>query len=127
LITGIVNADLEAKIRLSLRGPAGQIRRVRAIIDTGYDGWLTLPSSLIAELGLIWQRQGRALLADGSESIFDIFAGDVFWDRRRRRIPVDEASTIPLVGRALLAGYGLKAEFRWRGKVTIKPLKRRRG
>ena len=126
MITGIVNADLEATIRLTVRGPAGQVRRVRAVIDTGYDGWLILPPALIAELGLIWQCRARAILADGSESVFHIYAGAVVWDRRRRAIPIDQANTTPLVGTALLAAYELKAEFRPRGKIAIKSLARRR-
>ncbi len=122
MITGVVNAHLEATIRLTLRGPNGQIRRVNVVVDTGFNGWLTLPPVLIVHLGLSWQRRGRAILADGSESVFDICAGVVVWDRRQRAIPIDEANTTPLVGTALLAEYELKAEFRPRGKVAIKRL-----
>jgi clan AA aspartic protease len=126
MITGTVTADREAIIRLTVRGPAGQERRVEAVIDTGFDGWLSLPPALIARLGLPWRRRGRALLADGSESVFDIHEATVVWDRRRRRIPADEADTTPLVGMALLDGYELNAQVRAGGKVTIKPLPRRR-
>ena len=126
MITGVVNAHLEATIRLTLSGPSGQIRRVNAVVDTGFDGWLTLPPALIARLGLSWDRRGDAILADGRESVFDIYAGTVVWDRRKRAIPIDEANTTPLVGTALLAEYELKAAFRRRGKVTIKRLPSRR-
>jgi clan AA aspartic protease len=122
MITGTVTADLEAIIRLTVRGPAGQVRRVKAVIDTGFDGWLSAPSVLIAQLGLPWRRRGLALLADGSESIFEIYEATLFWDRRPRRIPVDEADTVPLVGMALLNGYEFNAQVRARGKVTIKLL-----
>jgi hypothetical protein len=67
------------------------------------------------------------VLADGSESVFDIYEGTVVWDRRSRRIPMDEADTTVLVGMALLEGPKLNVEVRVRGKVTIKPLPRRRG
>jgi len=77
MITGIVTADREALIRLTVRGPTGQERRLEAVIDTGFDGWLTLPPTLIAQLGLPWRRRGRALLADGSESVFDIYEATV--------------------------------------------------
>jgi clan AA aspartic protease len=122
MITGIVNAHLEATLRLTLRGPNGHTRSVNAVVDTGFDGRLTLPPALIGYLGLAWDRRGRAILADGSESVFDIFVGVVVWDRRKREIPIHEADTTPLVGTALLAEYELKAEFRSRGKVTIKRL-----
>jgi clan AA aspartic protease len=122
MITGVVNAQLEACIRVTLRGPNGQIRRVNVVVDTGFDGWPTLPPALIAHLGLSWDRRGRAILADGSASVYDIYAGVVVWERRQHAIPIDEADTTPLVGTALLAGYQLTADFRRRGRVTIKRL-----
>jgi clan AA aspartic protease len=122
MITGVVNADREAIIRVLVRGPTGQRLRIKAVIDTGFDGWLTLPPALISSLGLPWRRRGRALLADGSDSVFDIYEGTVVWDRHQRRAPVDEVDTAPLVGMALLNGYELNVIVRPRGKVTIKPL-----
>src|SRR6266567_3587785 len=103
MITGVVNAHLEATLRVTLRGPTGQFRRVNAVVDTGFDGSLTLPPALIAQLGLLWDRRGRATLADGNDCVFDIFTGNVVWDRRQRVIPIHEAGTTPLVGTALLA------------------------
>ena len=108
--------------RLTVRGPAGQVQRVKAVIDTGFDGWLSAPPALIAVLGLPWRRRGLALLADGRDSIFDIYEATVVWDRRRRRVPVDAADTIPLVGMALMDGFELNAQIRVGGKVTIQPL-----
>ena len=50
MIEGFVNANREAIVPLSLRGPEGQTREVNAVIDTGYSGALTLPPALVAEL-----------------------------------------------------------------------------
>jgi clan AA aspartic protease len=122
MITGIVTVRREAIIRVLVHGPGGQRQRVEAVIDTGFSGWLTLPPRIINSLGLPWRRRGRALLADGSDSVFDIYEGTVIWDRRRRVAPVDEADTDPLVGMALLNGHELNVQVRSRGKVTIKPL-----
>jgi clan AA aspartic protease len=122
MITGTVTSDLEAVIRLTVRGPGRRERRLEAIIDTGFDGCLSMPPVLITRLRLPWRRRGRALLADGSEIIFDIYQATVVWDRRQRRIPVDEADPDPLVGIALLDGYELNAQIRPGGKVTIKRL-----
>lgn len=66
MITGVVTDDRQAVIHLTVRGPAGQEQVIEAIIDTGFDGWLSLLSSLVAGLDLVWRRRGRALLADGS-------------------------------------------------------------
>src|SRR5262249_18626136 len=81
----------------------------------------SLPPALVAALGLRWQSFGRGILADGSECLFDVYEAKVVWDRRSRRLLVDEADTTPLVGTALLTGYELKVQSRARGKVTIKP------
>ncbi len=126
MIVGVVNTHLEATLRLTLRGPNGQVRRVNAVLDTGFDGWLTLPPALIADLGFSWDQRGSAILADGSENAFDIYAGVVVWDRRQRAIPIHESDTTPLVGTALLAEHVLEAEFRPRGKVMIQRLGRRK-
>jgi clan AA aspartic protease len=91
MIIDVVTADHQAIIRLSVRGPNGQEQEIDAIIDTGFDGWLSLPSSLIVLLSLVWRQRGRALLADGRESVFDIYEGTVIWDGQDHRIPVHEA------------------------------------
>ena len=93
MIRGVVTADCEAVIRLVVRGPAGQEQEVDAVVDTGFDGWFSLPPALIAQLELEWRRRGRALLADGSECVFDIY--EVRWCGTENR---DES---PLTKRAL--------------------------
>jgi clan AA aspartic protease len=127
MIAGVVTANREAVVRLAVRGPAGQEQEIEAVVDTGFDGWFSLPPALIAWLELPWRRRGRALLADGSECVFDIHEGMVLWDGSLRRIAVDEASTAPLVGMALLEGYELNVEVRNGGRITIEALPTRQG
>ena len=123
MIVGIVTIDLEAVVRLTVRGSSGQRRTTSAVIDTGYNGSLSLPPALIRSLGLRWRRRGRALLADGSETLINICEATVIWQGHRLRIPVDEADTDPLVGMALLNGNELNLQIRPGGKVAIKPLR----
>jgi predicted aspartyl protease len=77
---------------------------------------------LVSHLGLRWRRRVRALLADGSESVFDIYEATVIWDGHPRRVPVDEADTAPLVGMSLLEAYELTVQVRPGGNVTIRVL-----
>lgn len=122
MMTGSVNTHREPIIRLTARGQAGQDLEVEAVIDTGFNGSMSLPSALIAMLGLAWRRRGRALLADGSESVFDIYEATVVWDGQPRRVAVDAADTDPLIGMSLLYGYELTIQAIDGGNVTIKEL-----
>jgi len=63
-------------------------------------------------------------LADGSESVFDIYEGTVFWDGQARRIPVHEAETMPLVGMSLFKDMSLR--FRSNLAGTSRSDRRRR-
>ena len=123
MITGAVKAD-EARIRLTVRGRRGREQAVAAVIDSGYTGALTLPPALITLLGLRWQSTQRATLGDGSTCVFQVYLGKVVWDGKVRQILVDEADADPLIGMRLLRGHELKMQVRYRGKVTIKRLRR---
>jgi clan AA aspartic protease len=125
MITGVVRSD-EARIRLTVRGPRGLEEEIEAIIDSGYTASLTLPPAVVTALGLRWRSTGRFLLADGSDRIFDVYEAKVVWDGKLRTILVDETDAEPLVGMRLLKGHELKMQVRYRGRVTIKRLPRKR-
>ena len=104
MITGNVNAEREAILRLTVRDSHGLEHQHDAIVDTGFDGWLSLPSAFIQTLGLQKQRSGRAILADGSESLFSIYEVTVLWEGQPRLISVYEMDAEPLVGMSLMYG-----------------------
>lgn len=122
MITGVVNSDYEPIIRISIYSTNGQLYERDAIVDTGFNGWLSLPPDLVVILGLPWQRRGRAILADGSESIFDIYEATIIWDDQPVTIPIDEADSDPLIGMSLMEGYELTIQIVDSGIVTIKKI-----
>lgn len=69
MITGTVNADFEAIIALSVCSSNGTVYTQNAILDTGFNGWLSLPPDLIAKLNLKWKRRGRAILGLTSPAV----------------------------------------------------------
>ncbi len=69
MISGVVSVDYEAVIQLTVHGPQGQEATLETIIDTGFDGSLTLPPARVTTLDLPWRRRSRVTLADGSESL----------------------------------------------------------
>ncbi len=97
-------------------------REIEAVIDTGFNGSLTLPPSLIEALSLPFRRRDRAILGDGSETFFDTHEATVLWDGRSLAIAVDAADSMPLIGTSLLDGYELTVRFVDGGNVLIKAL-----
>lgn len=120
MITGIVNADFEPIIPLSIRRFDGKVFTQDAIVDTRFNGWLSLSPDLIAQLNLRWKRRGRAILGDGSECIFNIYEVILVWDETLLTIPVDEADSEPLVGMSLIEGYQLTVQVFEGGQVEIR-------
>lgn len=122
MIIGRVNPEYEATIPLKICGVDGQIYEQVAIIDTGFDRWLSLPPNLINTLGLQWNGRGRATLGDGSECVLNVYEATVIWDEQSLTIEVDEAESDPLVGMSLIEGYRLIVEVRENGLVQIEKL-----
>ncbi|MXX20152.1 MAG: clan AA aspartic protease [Gemmatimonadetes bacterium] len=119
MIEGSVNASLDSVIALDLRGPAGELRQADAVVDTGFSRFLTLPPSVVEELGLPFAGARLVILADGSEVALDAYAVTVLWDGRAREIVAYAADTTPLIGMSMLDGHSLYVEVEDRGRVVI--------
>lgn len=122
MIIGLVNAHTGATIRLPVRAADGREREIEGILDTGFNGSLTLPPAMIASLGLQWRTRGLVMLANGTEDYCDIYAATVIWDGSPRNILVEAADTYPLVGMALLYGHDLHMQVVEGGRVVIEAL-----
>jgi clan AA aspartic protease len=119
MITGIVNEEFEPIIPISLYDSDGNLYNQDAIVDTGFNGWLSLPPDLISQLKLKWKRRGRAILGDGSECIFNVYEAVLVWDGNLLTIPIDEADSEPLVGMSLMEGYQLMVQVFEGGRVEL--------
>jgi clan AA aspartic protease len=122
MIIGKVNNNREAIITLTVLGANQQRQEITAVVDTGYTGFLTLPSSIITTLGLTWYMQQECIIGDGSTSMFNLYEASAIWDGRVRTIEINESETSPLVGMSLLEGYELNIQALVDGSVTIKIL-----
>jgi clan AA aspartic protease len=118
-MTGAVNSALEATLRLSVEGEGGHIHEIEAIIDTGFNGSLTLPSALIGVLELPWLYRQRGQLADGGFQVFDVFAVTIRWDGQPRTVEVEAVEAEPLIGMALMRGHELRIHVTPNGEVTL--------
>ena len=122
MIAGMVNPDREAIICLPVRGPDEREQEIEAVIDTGFNGFLTLPPEVIMALGLAFIGRGRAILANGSEDLFDIYEATVVWGDRTLDVEAEAADADPLVGTSLLYGHDLRIQLVDGGAVTITQL-----
>ena len=122
MITGSVNANLEAIIQVVVGNADSEQRQVEAVIDTGFSGYLTLPPALIALLHLAWLGREPGILADGSVDLFDVYRASVMWEGQMRLIEIQDVNAEPLAGMALLQGHSLQIAVVTGGAVIIAAL-----
>ena len=119
---GVVSPCREAMLSVALSHADGRRHVIDAVIDTGFNGFLTLPSTIIAILDLPWSASDIVTLGDGSETLFDLYAATVIWDGQYCEIDIAESETEPLLGMALLYGYRLQIDAVEGGIVRIEAL-----
>lgn len=127
MLNGRVTPDREALVAVEVLGDEGQVASLEATIDTGYDGFLTLPKSIIEGLGLSYLGPARAALGDGNEVRMDVFIASVQWEGGTRDVLVLEAEGEILVGMAMLVGFRLTMDVEEDGVVSIQSLAEIRG
>jgi clan AA aspartic protease len=122
MMFGTVNHNCEAIIKIAV-GRLGLPKiTVDAVIDTGFTSFLSLPLSIITDLGLPWHYRDVGTLGDGSEVIFEIYKAAIIWDGQNQIIDVAASDADPLVGMGLLHGFKLQIEAVEGGRVTIEAL-----
>jgi clan AA aspartic protease len=109
-------------VPLRVRGQTGPAADIAAVVDTGFNGFLTLSSSVVAALALPFLNYFRAGLADGSRVRLEVYAATVVWDGAEREIEVFATGRDPLLGTSLLDGCDVSIQFTDGGLVTIERL-----
>jgi len=61
---------------------------VQAVVDTGFDGEICLPTSLAIQLGLELRDVLSVELADGTIQEKLVFAGTVIWEKQERDVMI---------------------------------------
>jgi clan AA aspartic protease len=122
MMQGRVNQRCEATLSIAVKN-GEKTQMIDAVIDTGFSGFLTLPSDTISILGFSWEGRDIATLGDGTFCTFEVYIGLVIWDGQYREIYINESETIPLIGMQLLRGYDLRIQAIEGGLVTIEALK----
>ena len=116
MIAGIVS-NRRPLATLFVRGPGGQ-GDVEFVIDTGFTGYITLPSAACVALQLPFQGYQPSSLADTTQRMLDIYRLTVLWDGEERQIDVLAIDSAPLIGMSLLDGYEVHIQVTEGGLVV---------
>ena len=122
MISGTVWPNRRATVAVELRAADGQFRSCDFILDTGFDGDLSLPTQILQRLDVSPEFERIIELADGSRTTVRGWSGTALWDGTPRTIIIMELAGEPLLGMNLLWQSRITLETRADGPVTIEPL-----
>ncbi len=121
MISGTVRG-WEAFVPLSIEDSAGATQPCLSVLDTGFTGYVVLPSAVVRQLGLTNRGRRRVTLADGTTQMQNAYTASVVWHGERHIIRVFEMGDKPLIGMRLLTGSRVTLDVVDGGAVTIEPL-----
>jgi clan AA aspartic protease len=122
VIGGRVNASLEAVVQLQIEDSSGNLHTVDAVIDTGFNGDLTLRPAQISALGLPFLGALVGQLADGSLQRIAVHDAILWWDGSPVQVRIQAVESDSLLGTRLLAGHEVMIAFVAGGAVAVMPI-----
>lgn len=106
------------RLMLSLPGRHGTVN-VEFVVDTGFDGELTVPSRLLQELDTVFTSNHFVLLADSTRRDTPQFQIDLDWNEELRPTEIIALEGRPLLGNLLLYGCQLQIDMTDGGEVVV--------
>ena len=119
MITGAVTENREIVIPLDVIGPDQSSVSLEAVVDTGFNGFLTLPIDILNSLKALSAGTRRAELGDGNLVEMDVYLVTAKWQDESHEVLALRADATPLVGMSLLWGSRVKFDAKDGGSVTI--------
>ena len=110
MIHGTV-VGLQARINVILRPPERSDVEIECVVDTGFEGALTLPPDVVAALKLPYITRISANLADDSSVMTRLHLATIIWHGVEREVIVLAMGRRPLMGTALIEDYHLSVDF----------------
>ena len=95
---------------------------IECVIDTGFTDALCLPPAAVTALGLPYQYDFPASLANGAHVLLPVHEAVIVWEGIERRVHLLATGERPLIGTALLDGMELVVRFVDSGVATVEPL-----
>ena len=119
MTTGHIDQHGHPVLPVDLFDRQGRLHRVEAMIDTGFDDFLTLPAHLVQRMGLVWASRMPMQVATSEWAQFDVYAADVLWLGNRLLLRVLQTQSEILVGTRLLWESQLTVQFWEGGSVNV--------
>ncbi|MGB6296900.1 MAG: clan AA aspartic protease [Rivularia sp. (in: cyanobacteria)] len=115
-------SESKATIPVIFRLPSQPDFSIDFVIDTGFNGYLTLPPQAVNAMNLPLYSSISARLADGSETVLSVHLATIIWDDVEKVVPVLASGYKPLLGVALMEGYHLEIDFEENGLVSLEKI-----
>jgi clan AA aspartic protease len=122
MISGTVSSEREIIVDLEVVTAAQAPMPIQAVVDTGFNGYLTLPASTLKAAGALSAGTRRAELGDGQIVDLELFLLKVKWLAEEREILAVRADAAPLLGMSMLWGCRVAFAAETGGTVMIDPL-----
>ena len=114
--------DGKATVPVIFRLPEQPDFSLNFVIDTGFNGYLTLPLQAVNAMNLPLSANTPATLADGSQVLLSIHLATILWDNVERVVPILASGNKPLLGTAMIQGYHLEIDFEDDGLVSLEKI-----
>jgi clan AA aspartic protease len=101
---------------------AEMIFSVEFVLDTGFNGYLTLPVNAVGAMNLPLFSTTATILADGSQSSIPTHIATIDWHGQELLVPVLAMGGKPLLGTGLLEQCRLVVEFTKDGSIELEKL-----
>ena len=119
-MTGYVDEYRRCWLEISVAGARQEVSLL-ALVDTGFDGWVCLPTSIAIQIGLELFGLQVVELGDGSEIEELVFRGEVILKQERRDADITlTRSADALVGTGLLGDRVLTIDYVERTMEIVK-------
>ena len=122
MITGRVESIRQAWVTLEMIDNGGRMQPVEVVVDTGFNGYLTLPQETIVGLNLEPDVQTHITLATRVRERVNTWNGFVLWHDQPKLIQILETGGTPLLGMGLLNNSLLTIRENPNGEVLIENL-----
>jgi clan AA aspartic protease len=121
VINGIV-IGRQPQLKVVLRIVNYPDLEIGCVIDTGFEGALTLPISAVEKLQLPFVARINANLANDDNVVTSVHRATIVWDGAEIEIPVLAMGSRPLIGTLLLNNYNLNIDFCDGGILSVETL-----